>query len=357
MTKDTASAVFFVSCGKSFGVEKTTRRQLGSVLVAALLLAVVLLCRSRTAWADWYALHFYPVWSGAVSWLSARLPFSLDEWVVILAAALALAHLIRLRKRWAALVGLLLWITVWFYAGWGINYFRSSIYERAGKRPEVFEPQRFRQFLDDYARQLNESYRPFGELDKEAVETEVKQFYATLSPEWGLAKPKAWQRPKHLVVNRLYSAVGVTGYVGPFFSEIQLNEDTPARQYPFLFAHELAHLLGVSSEAEANYWAWRACSASADPQVRYAGLQSLLPYVLSNARSALAEEDFVRWRDTLRPEVVETLQTEQAYWRERYVPWIGRLQAWSYNLFLKGNRIRSGMANYSEVVQMILTLS
>ncbi len=337
-------------------MEKPVRKSLGSALVAALLLGVVLMCRSRTAWADWYALHFYPAWSGAVSWLSARVPFSLDEWVVILAAVLALAHLVRLRKRWAALIALLLWITVWFYGGWGINYFRSSIFERAGKRPEVFEPQRFRLFLEDYAQQLNASYRPVEELDRAAVEQEVKQYYATLSPDWGLAKPKDWQRPKRLVVNRLYSAVGVTGYVGPFCSEIQVNEDTPDRQYPFLFAHELSHLLGVSSEAEANFWAWQACRASADPLVRYAGLQSLLPYVLSNARAALPEEEFVRWRDTLRPEVKAVLQDEQAFWRERYVPWIGRLQSKFYNLFLKGNRIRSGMANYNEVVQMILTL-
>ena len=338
-------------------MNKPLRKQLVPVLVAAVLLGLVAVCRSHTAWADWYSLHFYPTWSGAVSWLSARLPFSLDEWVVILAAAIAVAHLVRLRKRWAALVGLLLWIAVWFYAGWGLNYFRSSIYERAGKWPEAFEPQRFRLFLEDYARQLNAAYRPFDELDRAATEQEIRQFYATLSPDWGLAKPKDWQRPKRLVANRLYSAVGVTGFVGPFFSEIQLNEDTPDRQYPFLFAHELAHLLGVSSEAEANYWAWRACSASADPLVRYAGLQSLLPYVLGNARAALPEEKFVRWRDSLRPEVTEVLQDEQAFWRERYVPWIGRLQAWFYNLFLKGNRIRSGMANYNEVIQIILTLS
>ena len=338
-------------------MNKPLRKQLAPALVAAVLLGLVAVCRSHTAWADWYSLHFYPTWSGAVSWLSARLPFSLDEWVVILAAAIAVAHLVRLRKRWAALVGLLLWIAVWFYAGWGLNYFRSSIYERAGKRPEAFEPQRFRLFLEDYARQLNAAYRPYDGLDRTATEQEVRQFYATLSPDWGLARPKDWQRPKRLVANRLYSAVGVTGFVGPFFSEIQLNEDTPDRQYPFLFAHELAHLLGVSSEAEANYWAWRACSASSDPLVRYAGLQSLLPYVLGNARTALPEEEFVRWRDSLRPEVTEVLRDEQAFWRERYVPWIGRLQAWSYNLFLKGNRIRSGMANYNEVIQIILTLS
>ena len=154
-------------------MERSTRRSLLSALVAAALLGVVLLCRARTGWADWYALHFYPVWSGAASWLSARLPVSFEEWIVLGAIALAVIYLIRIRKRWAALVSLLLWMTVWLYAGWGINYFRSSIYQRAGKQPERFEAQRFRQFLDDYTQQLNDSYQPFGELDKERLEQDA----------------------------------------------------------------------------------------------------------------------------------------------------------------------------------------
>ena len=333
-----------------------TRKHLGSALIAALLLGVVLLCRARTGWADAYALHFYPLWSGAASWLSARLPVSLEEWIVVGAFVLLVVDLVRLRKRWAALVGLLLWIAVWFYAGWGINYFRSSIYDRAGKQPEVFEAQRFRQFLDGFTQELNDSWQPFGELDKAQLEQDVKQFYDTLSPQWGLARPKRWQKPKRLLFNRLYSAVGVSGYVGPFVSEIQINGQVPPRQYPVVYAHELSHLLGVSSEAEANYWAWRACTASPDPQIRYAALQSMLPYVMRNARSVLPEAEYKAWQQTVRPEVREVLLQEQDYWQERFSPWLGRIQGWAYDLFLKGNRISSGMANYNEDVQMILTL-
>ena len=142
-------------------MEKSTRRHLISALVAALLLGVVVLCRYKTTWADAYALYFYPLWSAGMSWLSARLPVSLDEWVVIVAVAVALVRLVRIRRRWAALLSLLLWMTVWFYAGWGLNYFRSSVFDRAGKRPEAFEEQKFRHFLEDYAQELNGSYRPF----------------------------------------------------------------------------------------------------------------------------------------------------------------------------------------------------
>lgn len=326
------------------------------LLVPGVLLGVVLLCRANQAWADWYALHFYPVWSGAVSRISAIVPFSLEEVVVIAAVAAAIFCLIRLRKRWVALVSLVLWIIAWAYVGWGLNYFRSSIFERAGKRPEVFEAQRFQQFLEDYTQQLNEGWQPFETLDKPTLEQEIKTFYAKLPDKWGLAQPKPWQRPKRLLVNWVYNAVGVSGYVGPFFSEIQINHDAPLRQYPLLYAHELSHLLGVSNEAEANYWGYRACMASARPEIRYAGLQSQLPYVLSNARAALSKEAYENWLQTLRPEVLEVYNTERAYWLDRYSPWIGRLHGWFYDLFLKSNRISSGTANYNEVIRLILTL-
>ena len=91
-------------------MKPSTRKHLLSILVPALLLGVVFLCRARTGWADWYALRFYPVWSGAMSWLSARLPVSLEEWIVVGAFVLAVVFLVRLKKRWAALVSLLLWL-------------------------------------------------------------------------------------------------------------------------------------------------------------------------------------------------------------------------------------------------------
>ena len=96
--------------------------------------------------------------------------------------------------------------------------------------------------------------------------------------------------------------------------------------------------------------------ASSEAQIRYAALQSMLPYVMRNARAALPEEDYKAWQQTVRPEVREVLLQEQEFWQERFSPLLGRIQSWFYDLFLKSNRISSGMANYNEVVQMILTL-
>ena len=53
--------------------------------------------------------------------------------------------------------------------------------------------------------------------------------------------------------------VGVTGSMGPFFCEFTLNGDLLPANYPATYAHELAHLLGITSEAEANFYAYQVC--------------------------------------------------------------------------------------------------
>ena len=53
-----------------------------------------------------------------------------------------------------------------------------------------------------------------------------------------------------------FSMVGVTGSMGPFFCEFTLNGDLLPPQYPATYAHELAHFLGITSEAEANFYAY-----------------------------------------------------------------------------------------------------
>lgn len=144
--------------------------------------------------------------------------------------------------------------------------------------------------------------------------------------------------------------------MGPFFSESQLNRDLLPVEYPFTYAHEYSHLLGVSSEAEANFWAYQICIRSDSPAVRYSGYFGLFPYVLSNARSLLPEEAYARLVSSVRPEVLDDLREKQAHWASLYSPFVGSIQETVYSWYLKGNRIPSAQKNYAEVIGMILSL-
>ena len=329
-----------------------------------ILLILVLWCRFSVTAADWYALHLYPGISKTLSWLAAPFGCSVTEIVAVLLALLFLVRLVKVfrvkerrgRYLWRA-VRLLVWIYVWFYAAWGINYYRSDIYARTGSTPMPYEEEEFQSFLTEFAEQLNTQWRDVETIDKEAVAAHVKAWYAALPPETGLAEPQSWQHPKRLAFNRLYSAVGVLGFIGPFFDELQVNHDVPALEYPFIYAHEYSHVLGVSNEAEANFWAFENCRHSTDPAIRYSAWYMLLNYTAGNIHSLLGDEAYQAWADRLIPEVAADLEFARQHWQELRSPALSRVQRKLYDRFLKTNRIADGTRNYGQVLRLVLTFS
>ena len=339
------------------------KKSLPRYFVLTFLLLFVAISRWVPSLAEGYALHVYPVVSAVLSALSSLFPFSLEE---VLVVGLLLWMMIypvlkrRKKKNWKFIISkeveVLAWIYVWFYLGWGLNYFRYSIYVRTRTVPAHYEEQAFRDFLTAYTDCLNASYVSGTRPDIRKMDREIKEFYRRLPAIYGLAEPREFQRPKYFTFTALYSGVGVLGSMGPFFAESQLNADLLPVQLPFTYAHEFSHLLGVSSEAEANYWAYQACIHSSFPEVRYSGYLGILPYVLVNASSVLSEEQFREWVKTIRPEIIGEYERKRVYWQEKYSPFIGRLQDCLYDWFLKGNRIASGKKNYAEVVGMLLAI-
>lgn len=315
-------------------------------------------------WGEFYASRIYPGLSAALSWLASPFPFSLTELIAAGLLAWALWLLFRLlfrRRRLQSLLqlaGVVLGAVLWLYLGWGLNYFRSDLYTRSGMPAMPFEEAEFREFLDHFAEELNESRCAMPEaVDPARLETEIKAWYAALPAEYGLCRPRRWQHPKRLIFNRLYSGVGVMGFLGPAFDEMHVNADTTPLEYPFVYAHEYAHVLGVSSEAEANFWAFEACRASADPAVRYSAWAMLLSYTAGNIHSLLDDEAYRIWADSLRPEVFADLDAVQQHWRDLRWTWLAQVQHRFYDFFLRSNRIPDGTKNYGQVLRLVLTFS
>lgn len=330
--------------------------------VAALLFAFILICRFSHDCGEWYARQVYPSLSRWLSWTTAWVPFSLEECVVVGLVVWLIAY-----PFWAWRRGcrrrvivlnvseLLLWVYVWFYWGWGINYFRHDFYQRLHLTPVAYDDTAFHRFLDAYADSLNNAYHATATLSHEAIQQEVKTLYTDYPSSFGLTLPQSYQHPKPVLFNRLYSSVGVLGFMGPFFSESQLNDDLLPDEYPFTYAHELAHLLGVSSEAEANFWAYHTCIRSREPYIRWSGYAGILGYVLINARMALSEADYIKWVERLRPEVKQSFHRKQEHWAALRSPLLDQIQSRLYEWYLKGNQIPNALKNYNEVVALVLS--
>lgn len=315
------------------------------------------------AMGEWYARKVYPVFSAVLSRFSSLFPFSVGDCFIygsIGGLVIYLVYAIAKRRPWLRTLGrmaeYLVWVYVWFYMAWGLNYFRQDFFTRAQIPYAAYSEDDFRDFLSVYTDSLNASFIPLEKIDPAVVAGEVKNNYRDIAARFGLLAPAGYLHPKPMLVPSFMSGVGVLGYVGPFFTEYNLNPDLLPVQYPFTYAHEMAHVLGISNEAEANLYAFLVCSRSEVPEMRFSAYFGLLPYVLGNAWLLLPKEEFARWKETISPEIRKAYNEKVAYWQALYSPLIGEMQETVYNWFLKGNNIPSGRKNYSEVVALLMAL-
>ena len=324
------------------------------------LVAFIGAARINVSVGEWYATHLYPIISTGLSFLVSWIPFSMTEILVICAIGLIISILIKgiqnKDKVWKIAMReaeLIAWIFIWLYMGWGINYFRESIYSRGSIERQAYDEDVFNKFISDYTDSLNHAYTQ-DSVDLSAFEDDIKSLYSSVHDSLGLCKPKDWQHTKRLLFNRLYTSVGVGGYIGPFFCETHVNADLRPAQQPFSYAHELSHLLGVSNEDEANFWAYEICRRSDIPAVRYSGYYSLLPYVLSNASKVLNEDEYKTYINSIKPEIIQQLIDQQNFWKSRYNKILGKMQSAVYDSMLKANKISSGTKNYLQVIDLII---
>lgn len=335
-----------------------------STLIGLILLAFVAACRFFTPVAEFYAGYCYPVISACLSLIACIFPFSLEEITVLMFLSLFIGIIWTGIKRkqgflnWIKRMSLLvLWIVVWFYMGWGNNYFRTSLYERAGVERRPFDREEFNRFIADYTLQLNRTAGATVKTGRDELEKDINAFYCEEPGRLGYTKLHRWQRTKRPLMNWLYSGVSVLGYMGPFFCESQLNLDLMENEYPSTLAHEKAHLAGVTSEAEANYWSYVYCSQSRDDGVKYSGYLHLLPYVMINARSLFTEQEYQDWLAQVSPTAIKDLKESREHWLGKRIKVIDDIQYWLMDSMLKSNNVSQGADDYIGVVGMIITMA
>ena len=220
----------------------------------------------------------------------------------------------------------------------------------------AFEKDDFDRFIVNYTTELNRSAGSAVEIEQAELEQDINEFYRRQPAQLGYTKLHKWQRTKRPLLNRLYSSVSVLGYMGPFFSESQLNLDLRETEYASTLAHEKAHLAGVTSEAEANYWSYVYCCQSGDAGVRYSGYLHLLPYVMINARSLYTDEEYRDWIAQVSPIAINDYRETREYWQQKRVTVLDNMQSKMMDSYLKSNRVSSGADDYIGVVGMIITM-
>lgn len=313
----------------------------------------------------------------ALARISALLPFSLAEIVLLIGLTLVLMSVLKglasLRNR-RSLLNLLghgalsvvdwtLFLSFWFYLVWGLAYARPPAAERLGLEvvartevtPEVTRVLKAR--LAASIARVNETYRELhGSLDGGVITAPPPGFDANAAIEVGYAhaaevlRQPAWfatARPavKEPVLSAAMSYLGVAGIYVPFTGEATVDAGPPAWSRLFTAAHEKAHQRMVASEDEANFFGMVACLHADDPHVRYAAWQVAASWYRNALYGVGEEAAAVQLVDQLgagpkrdRADVVE-------YWT-RYDGPLRRLQHVSNDLYLKVNGVPDGVLAY-----------
>ena len=127
-------------------------------IVLCTLLLVVWATQLIPAMGKIYAHSVYPVIAYILSSFSRLIPFAIGDLFIALSIAGVLLYPAYARrfqkKKWKRIllndIEYLLWIYVWFYLTWGLNYSQPNFYQRTKIPYTAYTPENFRNFVDDY---------------------------------------------------------------------------------------------------------------------------------------------------------------------------------------------------------------
>ena len=328
-------------------------------ICALVFLSTIFAVRHSGFVEHYYSEGIYPFIAKCFSFFSSLIPFSLWDvfWILTILLIISGLGLVIFKKmkfgryilRIAQLLALLYSL---FYISWGYNYFRPRIETRIGWEKTKTDEMIFRSILDSLIIQTNYNYIVFSSSDYSDIDMLVEESYRKNSPELGINYPNGKRRPKTMLLSSLFIKSGVTGYFGPFFNEIHVNHYLLPVDYPFVLAHEKAHQFGITSEAEANLYAFIVCITSEDQRLRYSGYQFLLLYFINDATHMKDYKDYLNKIDN---SVRKDLRFRQDYYQGKLNKKLSKMQTAANNTYLKVNHIEKGVKNYNQVVSLVLS--
>ena len=364
------------------------------------LLSLITLTKLIPLWGFIYTTRIYPIIGSLLSPISGLFPFALGDLFIALSIVWVIFYPIyeikwrkQLAKRFFFLAAkrgcypkkkvvfgrvaeYLLWVYAWFYIAWGLNYSQPNIYCRTGMKPVEVSEAKFREFAYRYADSINylseerrvkseetafDDHRESqfnGMVDdglKNRVRDAVLKGYNEIGAKEGINAPfNQHPHAKTMLFTPLSSMSGVTGSMGPFFCEFTLNGDIRPHDYPAIYAHEFAHLLGIANEGEAYFYSYIVCTASSDKAVKFSGYYHIFFHVLRNVFDILGEKEGEKFLKYIRPEIIQLAKSDRNYWLSKRCKVLDAAQDFIFDLYLRGNHVAEGRKSYSGVVGLIL---
>ncbi len=238
-----------------------------------------------------------------------------------------------------------------FLLVWGFNYRRAPADERMQVSRDRVTSERLERLGTLAVARVNALYDPA----RQDVRLAGESLLAILAPAFARAEGvlgSTWHitpgRPKASLIAFTFPLSGVDGMIDPFALEVILNPEVLPFERPFVLAHEWAHLAGHAPEDEASFVAFMAC-LHGTREAQYSGWLDLFLHVQRNApapvRRILMDALGAGPRADLRAIGARLRRVRPAVYQV----------SWSvYDQYLRANRVETGIANYDDVVTLVL---
>lgn len=317
-----------------------------------------------------YSRLIYPCVLGVLSLLSRSLSFSVGEVITGLMVSVALGGAVffcigLLRRGGERRSWVLVWLRcgVWVAAGglwlflfaFGLNYQRPLLFELLGYEQRKAEPPELEVLGRMLVENVNQSFAEAHSEGRTAPGSEeiirlLKESYDT-APEFQLLPRGEFAPPKPVYSSEVLTRLGISGVYSPFTAEPNYNADIPDFQLPFVIAHEMAHQRGVARESEANFVAYVVCVNSRDPFVRYSGYRNGLGVLSELYR--VEPEKAKELTKQLGAGYREDSRRAALFWAKASGA-AGALSHRVNDLYLRANRVKAGVADYSNSTTLII---
>lgn len=341
-------------------MQSATKTRAGIIgLALTFFLVLQLLSNYPHSVEKYYTNGIYPILTLIVSKISSQFPFSITEFLLWTALLIGVPHTLnRIRQKRMQLGSLILnllsisaVIYIWFYLFWGINYLRQPLKSKLDLENVQLEIDAFDSTFVEIIRQGNELNLKYSIQKIEHINRDIDSTYDEIFSQLGLRKIPRNQSTKKFVGNWLLNMTTTSGFFSPLFHEIHYNRDMLIFEMPFVLAHEKAHQMGYTSEAEANFLAHLVCTNAREPLVRYSGYFSLLGYFFRSLKNDEPRAEF--FKSLIDEGVKLDIQAVRERWRS-HEGLISKFSSKSYDLYLKANRVREGIQSYSRVVDLVI---
>ncbi len=120
-------------------------------------------------------------------------------------------------------------------------------------------------------------------------------------------------RPKEMRASALASDMRILASYSFLTAEISVNKEAPSYMTGFSIAHEMAHLFGISSEEEANFYAYLSCMKSNDSALMYSACLNAFEYIGAELYRISPEEYFAIYES-----LPETVKCDMESYNEFY---------------------------------------